>query len=819
MKSIQGGGASPFLPPGLLLVTTILLGSSTRLSTTTEALQVHPPLSLQRNPRRPHVSDHVRPGKASTSSISTRNGVSSFPLESALFQSTVLSSTAEMSGSSESLKGKPRFVIEKVGGGGSRRAASSHASYYYGDYVTSKVYSDISNLCVQNFFGTTERDIQQSIQTSTQKLELFQSLQPDELRRRRDDVKITSEFFVAYELTEATPEDVEEFRREQELQREQERLRMKNGAKQNQVHYNAHGNDHYYRVDHSIKSPAKMANGYEPYSNRPQGAAAGDVGPVVMGGTLGGVAGRRQAREQANARTQRPLRRYRSGSSTASDGAGSAWNSFPNTRSNDGGGTREYHNSYSSTPFYDPYTMEEIDDPLVMGGNLGSVGPSTRRRQQRRTSQRGTMGPLFAYRRYHQYQHDFEYFQQPQSTQRAVSNNEEWGVEQPFMVDHGHNYNVETGRYDQHVWQNFQEHRHQSPMPHEATSTAHHTYSSIDGGMNFEYHYNPNVDSQQISSVQEYGLPIDDKRVRSTRPKDAPFQAQPQSRPTKPTSPNRVESSHFHSPAAGAVHEKEAPMWVKGNLVGFVEVVHVPYSLGDLDDPDMLTAGMKPHRAVLRNLVVAKHARNSGIGTRLLEACERHVQNHWQMNELVAEVDDLWSESNNGSVQEPVSSTESPQTTVAYTTPSAVSFYEKFGYEVVLSDPESKRYDEETGEITGQIQCRRDVMRKMFEGDDKSYKSVTTKGKDAKQTNFNGIKSHQYSETALDVEYEPTGKDSKDTVQKPSRMREDINDPAPCAAELITDPTEGPRPSGSSSKASIACDPEGPNQSIFSSYD
>jgi GNAT superfamily N-acetyltransferase len=54
-------------------------------------------------------------------------------------------------------------------------------------------------------------------------------------------------------------------------------------------------------------------------------------------------------------------------------------------------------------------------------------------------------------------------------------------------------------------------------------------------------------------------------------------------------------------------------------------------------------------RPVLRNLVVAEHAQNSGIGTRLVEACERHVQSHWQMKELVVEVDDLWGDQNEGS--------------------------------------------------------------------------------------------------------------------------------------------------------------------------
>jgi hypothetical protein len=44
------------------------------------------------------------------------------------------------------------------------------------------------------------------------------------------------------------------------------------------------------------------------------------------------------------------------------------------------------------------------------------------------------------------------------------------------------------------------------------------------------------------------------------------------------------------------------------------------------------------------------------------------------------------------------------------------TFFRTKGYEVVFSDPESNRYDEESGEVIGHIQCRRDVMRKGFAG-------------------------------------------------------------------------------------------------------
>jgi pyruvate/2-oxoacid:ferredoxin oxidoreductase alpha subunit len=53
---------------------------------------------------------------------------------------------------------------------------------------------------------------------------MYQAFQPEALRRRKDDVKTTCEFFVAYELTEATAisHDMEEYNREQSKQQQKE---------------------------------------------------------------------------------------------------------------------------------------------------------------------------------------------------------------------------------------------------------------------------------------------------------------------------------------------------------------------------------------------------------------------------------------------------------------------------------------------------------------------------------------------------------------------------------------------------------------------
>jgi GNAT superfamily N-acetyltransferase len=728
-------------------------------------------------------------------------------------------------------------VIEKIGGGSGQRGvgASSRASYYYDDYVSDKVYSEISNLCVQSYFGSSKKEIKQRVQSSTQKEQLYKSLQPEELRRRRDDIKTASEFFVAYELREATAEDMEEYRRGQELQRQrmqqdQERRRVGNPASRQ---YNGRSNsDHYYRVDHRIKSPAKMTSDYEPYGNRRQDDFDGES-PVVMGGTLGGVAGRRQARQQTKTAAQRPLKRYRPQTQQQPSPRRSRWQQVEANESRVhqnhpavAGGGRDLFNSrrsYPNTigdyeehgfpdPFYNPYTMEEVDEPMVIGGQLGSVGPAPRRQTR---MNRGVVGPLFAHRHFQQYGHDFDYFQHPPSAHRDSGSGERWTIEQPFMVQN--QVAQSTGGPNPHRERQTKRRRHsQPPMPHEATTA--HTYSSSDE-INFEYHYNPNV---QPSNVKADGLPIVDGVSQQQRPQQqlqtaAQRQRQQHHYDSKARNKDAFGSHYSHAEAIGEVLEKEAPMYVKGPMVGFVEIVHAPYSLGVLDDPEMLTAGMKPHRPVLRNLVVAKHAQNSGIGTRLLQACERHVQTHWQMKELVVEVDDLWGEVGK-SAGFPLHKTRCNEKSYENVTRSAVEFYLSQGYQIAFSDPESNRYDDKTGEIICQIQCRRDVLRKVFDK------------KDLIDSGFSNVHSSQHAHSkakapvdvnasAVDVEYITTATDSKKECSSgtKSAFKEDIHDCGSTAmeVELITDPSEGPRSSKDKSTSTISCDPDGPNQSIF----
>jgi ribosomal protein S18 acetylase RimI-like enzyme len=375
--------------------------------------------------------------------------------------------------------------------------------------------------------------------------------------------------------------------------------------------------------------------------------------------------------------------------------------------------------------------------------------------------------------------------------------------------------------------------------------------------MNFEHHYIPTRKQHhhhhQQQQQQQYPSTVhhhhhhddddddDDDEGRLENFYQDDWQPPAGSKPFQNSKPNHSRSyytdpsSSRASGAAAAVHDKsDAPttaLWVKGNMVGFVEIVYSPYSLGDLDGPDMLNAGMKPYRPVLRNLVVDENARNSGIGSRLLEACERHVQIHWQMKELVVEVDDLWGGDNNHHQGSHHSlKQEQDQNMSCHDTPrqtSAVEFFRKKGYDVVLSDPESNRYDEETGEVMGQIQCRRDVMRKSLTGHDETTVSSHTPNQAANASPPNDTSTsksvpptEEWFRTAVDVEYTPTEIDSHgaSSLRSKSSTREDINDPTLTTAELITDLNDGPRRRRQTSRQTVvACDPEGPNQSIFKS--
>ena len=174
--------------------------------------------------------------------------------------------------------------------------------------------------------------------------------------------------------------------------------------------------------------------------------------------------------------------------------------------------------------------------------------------------------------------------------------------------------------------------------------------------------------------------------------------------------------------------DEEDACYVRGDMLGFVEVTQRPYGLGtnadagssaallaaaamagaaaataagaaagggsdSLSEPPGSSSSFSPknnnnNRPVLTNLAVRKPFRGCGIGSKLLEACEEHVVSGWKMNEIVLEVEDY--------------------------NDSGLEFYKRKGYTVLFSDPASRRFDIE-GFWLSKVRCRRDIMRKTLE--------------------------------------------------------------------------------------------------------
>jgi ribosomal protein S18 acetylase RimI-like enzyme len=136
--------------------------------------------------------------------------------------------------------------------------------------------------------------------------------------------------------------------------------------------------------------------------------------------------------------------------------------------------------------------------------------------------------------------------------------------------------------------------------------------------------------------------------------------------------------------------------FVRGEILGFVEVTQRPYGLGNQAVGFERENGNRQQtryndynakRPVLTNLSVREDARQSGIGSKLVEACEDVALNQWGMKEIILEV-----EEDNLSVQK---------------------FYEKRGYSVLFEDPASRRYDA-NGLWLRQVRCKRIIMRKVL---------------------------------------------------------------------------------------------------------
>ena len=122
-------------------------------------------------------------------------------------------------------------------------------------------------------------------------------------------------------------------------------------------------------------------------------------------------------------------------------------------------------------------------------------------------------------------------------------------------------------------------------------------------------------------------------------------------------------------------------MYVTGEIIGYVEVMEKQFGLGgnfNNEKPKPIInnrkkkkkkkqSGEKP-RPYLGNLSVVSYARKSGIGSKLVETCEKVVLS-WNRGhtEIVLQVED--------------------------DNKSAIQFYKRRGYEFVYADPTCRRFD------------------------------------------------------------------------------------------------------------------------------
>jgi ribosomal protein S18 acetylase RimI-like enzyme len=132
--------------------------------------------------------------------------------------------------------------------------------------------------------------------------------------------------------------------------------------------------------------------------------------------------------------------------------------------------------------------------------------------------------------------------------------------------------------------------------------------------------------------------------------------------------------------------------FARGEILGFVEVTKKPYGLGSYDDNSIqnsreaeVKSPRSTERPFLTNLSVSYTARRSGVGSKLVELCEREVLRRWYKNEIILEV-----EGDNFN---------------------ALGFYKKRGYKVLFENPTSRMYDL-NGFFLQQKRCNRSVMRK-----------------------------------------------------------------------------------------------------------
>eukprot|EP00581_Thalassiosira_minuscula_P017113 CAMPEP_0183720904 /NCGR_PEP_ID=MMETSP0737-20130205/13399_1 /TAXON_ID=385413 /ORGANISM="Thalassiosira miniscula, Strain CCMP1093" /LENGTH=380 /DNA_ID=CAMNT_0025950855 /DNA_START=111 /DNA_END=1253 /DNA_ORIENTATION=+ len=108
--------------------------------------------------------------------------------------------------------------------------------------------------------------------------------------------------------------------------------------------------------------------------------------------------------------------------------------------------------------------------------------------------------------------------------------------------------------------------------------------------------------------------------------------------------------------------------YITGEVIGYSEVSEKKFGLGGNFESNKKNKDGEEPRPYLSNLSVVEYARQSGVGTKLMDACEEAVRD-WNAGhtEIVLQVEE--------------------------DNPSAIQFYKRRGWEFVFADPTCRRYD------------------------------------------------------------------------------------------------------------------------------
>ena len=112
----------------------------------------------------------------------------------------------------------------------------------------------------------------------------------------------------------------------------------------------------------------------------------------------------------------------------------------------------------------------------------------------------------------------------------------------------------------------------------------------------------------------------------------------------------------------------DSSTFVTGEIIGYCEVSEKKFGLGENFESNSNDGSGEKPRPYLSNLSVVEYARRSGVGSRLLNACEDVVR-RWNAGhtEIVLQVEE--------------------------DNPTAIQFYKRRGWEFVFADPTCRRYD------------------------------------------------------------------------------------------------------------------------------